>query len=266
MKTAFQEGLIKTKGFNELVEKVKGWGFDALEVWGEGLDKRIEEVAATLKRHNLPACSVCPGGNGIRGSILSRSEEERARAGEDIDTLIEMCARLGGAGLVLVPEFGAEKFMSLYPDHSDFEKRAEIFADRLSPRADKARKLGVTILLEPLNRYEAFFMLTVGQAARICRMMGNPSVKAMADFFHMGIEEDDSARAIRENADCLAHVHLVDSNRKLPGRGDRDFVPLLKALNESGFDGFMCLECGITGDADLEIPASLNHIKNLSLI
>lgn len=263
MKLGFQEGLIRTDSFEELVVKVVDWGFDAIEVWGEGLEKRVEDVADILKKHNLPASSVCPGGNGIRGSILSDDKEERIAAAEDISTLIEMCARLDGAGLVLVPEFGVKKFMALYPDHGDLDRRAEIFCERLSPLVEKAGGLDVTILLEPLNRYEAFFMMTLAQGTRICEMIGSPSLKIMADLFHMGIEEDGIAAAIKDNAKYLAHVHIVDTNRKLPGQGERDFKPIIEALKGIRFNGCLCMECGITGDPDVEIPASVEMLKKL---
>lgn len=263
MKLGFQEGLIKVDGFEELVKKVVGWGFDAIEVWGEGLDKRVEDVADILKKYNLPASSVCPGGNGIRGSLLSEDKSDRELAADDIGMLIEMCARLDNAGLVLVPEFGVEKFMSLYPDHADFEKRAEIFAERLAPLVEKANGLDVTILLEPLNRYETFFMQTLAQGAKICDMIGSPSLKIMADLFHMGIEEDDVVGAIVDNSRHIAHVHLVDTNRKLPGLGNRDFKPVIDALKKIRFNGCLCMECGIPGDPAQEIPASVELIKKL---
>jgi sugar phosphate isomerase/epimerase len=261
MKLSLQEGLYKAKDFRSFARDAKAWGFDAVEVWGEGLDARIGDVASTLKSEGIPASSVCPGGGGIHGTILSGDAEARARAAGDIETLIECCARLDGAGLVLVPEFGVEKFMRLYPDHGDFERRKKIFVERLAPLAAKAEKLGVRILLEPLNRYEAFFLITVGQAAEVCRMSGSPAVRVMADLFHMGIEEDDLAGALEKDAEYIAHVHLVDTNRKLPGLGDRDFAAVFATMRRAGFEGYFCMECGIAGDPAKELPASVKKMR-----
>jgi len=177
--------------------------------------------------------------------------------------LLETASELGVSGLILVPEFGREKFMKLYPDHSDFDARRDIFMERLAPLAARAEQLGVTILLEPLNRYEAYFLLTVGQGAEICRQMRSPAVRVMADLFHMNIEEADPVAAIRENADYIAHVHLVDSNRRLPGLGSTDFGPIISTLDSAGFGGWLCMECGITGDPAAEVPASVDMIRKL---
>lgn len=263
MKLALQEGLYKAESFRRFVNESKKWGFDAVEVWGEGLDERIDDVAATLKSEGMPASSVCPGGGGIRGSILSGDADEQERAAGDIETLLECCAKLDGAGLVYVPEFGVEKFMRLYPDHGDFDRRKKIFVERLSPLARKAEKLGVEILLEPLNRYEAYFLTTVGQAAEVCRAIGSPAVRVTADLFHMGIEEDSVIGALGKNAEFIAHVHLVDTNRKLPGLGDRDFATVFDTMRKAGFKGYFCMECGITGNPMEEIPASVKKMKKI---
>jgi sugar phosphate isomerase/epimerase len=263
VKLALQEGMYKPKNFKQFVMDSKNWGFDAVEVWGEKLDERIDDVTATLKSEGFQASSVCPGGGGIRGSILSGDADEQERAAGDIEMLLECCAKLGGAGLVYVPEFGVEKFMRLYPDHGDFERRKNIFVERLAPLAGKAEKLGVKILLEPLNRYEAFFLITVGQAAEVCRAIGSLAVRIMADLFHMGIEEDNLIGALAKNAELIAHVHLVDTNRKLPGLGDRDFTIAFETMRKNGFEGYFCLECGITGDPEKEIPESVKKMKKI---
>ncbi|MFA6451548.1 MAG: sugar phosphate isomerase/epimerase family protein [bacterium] len=263
MKLSLQEGLYTAQDFKWFLRDAKDWGFDAVEVWGEGLDERLDEVVRTLKEENVVASSVCPGGGGIRGSILSDSMEERATAEADIAGLIECCAKLGGAGLVLVPEFGVKKFMRLYPDHGDFESRKKMFAERLEMLAQRAERLGVKILLEPLNRYESFFLLTVGQGAELCRMSGSKAVRVMADLFHMGIEEDNLIGAIEANGEWISHVHIVDTNRKLPGQGDRDFAAIFKALKKAGFDGYLCYECGIVGKAANEVPLSVAMMRKI---
>jgi len=264
MKLSFQEGLIRQKSFSGLLGQLKMWGFDAVEVWGEGLSDRLDEVKMAVKGADMPVSSICPGGGGIRGSLLDDDADSRAQAEKDIRALLEMGAELGAAGLIIVPEFGKEKFMALYPDHSDFQKRKEIFTERLAPLAARAVQLGVKILLEPLNRYEAFFLLTVRQGAELCRMMDSPAVRVMADFFHMGIEEDCLIKALEDNARWISHIHLVDTNRKLPGHGDRDFPKIIQSLKKTGFDGCLCLECGIPGEnPGREVAEAAQFIKRL---
>jgi len=264
MKLSLQEGLYTTKDFREFVKDSIRWGFDAVEVWGENLDKRIEDVVTILKDENVIASSVCPGGDGIRGSLLSENKEDVDNAVNDINILIECCAKLGGAGLIIVPEFGLKKFMALYPDHADFNNRKQIFAERIGPLAAKAKDNGVELLLEPLNRYEAYFLLTLNQGSELCDMIGVDSVKVLADLFHMGIEEDNVINAIDNNCKSIGHVHLVDSNRRFPGEGDRDFQPIINSLRKGNYEGYLCMECGLAGgDADTVIPDSVGYIREI---
>ena len=262
MKFAFQEGLFPYESEQILYLKLREWGFDAVEVWGEKLHERMDRVAAASQSADLPVCGICPGGKGIRGSMLSDDPELRILARKDILTLLRCAAELGGAGLNLVPEFGKSKFMALYPDLMDFENRKMRFLDELAPLAAEAEKLGVCILLEPLNRYESFFLITIDQAASLCMTLGSPAVKILADLFHMNIEDDDPAACIERNIRYIPYIHLADSNRRLPGHGHLDFTPVFQVLAKHDFNGAVAMECGIPGDPSQDVPAALVHIKN----
>ena len=91
-----------------------------------------------------------------------------------------------------------------------------------------------------LNRLE--------QAASICDAIGLESVAIMADLFHMGLEEANSAAALRAARRWLGHIHGADSNRCQPGAGQTDFVAIKMALKEIGYTGYVALECRLTGD------------------
>ena len=94
------------------------------------------------------------------------------------------------------------------------------------------------------------------------RRLDHPNVNIMADFFHMSIEEADIAASIRGAAQYVKHVHLADSNRTQPGTGHTEFRSGFAALQEIGFEGFMALECGITGDPEESLPATAAYLKS----
>jgi sugar phosphate isomerase/epimerase len=98
------------------------------------------------------------------------------------------------------------------------------------------------LLLEPLNRYEADDLTTLDQAAQVIRELGAPNLKLLADTFHMNIEEVDLAASLRRHAPLLGHVHLVDSNRQVPGHGHVDMKAILQALLDTGFQGYLSFE------------------------
>ncbi len=122
---------------------------------------------------------------------------------------------------------------------------------------------GVRIAFEPLNRYETHFLKTLDDAVDIAQRVDHPKVKIMADFFHMHIEETNTPEAIKRAGDWIAHVHLADNTRLLPGTGDTDFAAGFSALKEIGYGKYMALECGVPGDPDVELPKCTQYLKSI---
>ena len=110
------------------------------------------------------------------------------------------------------------------------------------------------LIYEPLNRYETNMCCTMAQGAALLESLDTDNVKLLADLFHMNIEEADLHQTLRQNAGRYHHVHLADSNRKLPGQGHMPYPDLFRTLRETGFDGAAALECGIMGDPREELP------------
>ena len=83
----------------------------------------------------------------------------------------------------------------------------------------------------------------------------------MADLFHMNIEEADIPAAITENADRLVYVHVADNTRGQPGTGGLDFRPGFRALKAIGYNGWLTIECGVDGDYDDAIRATVDYLR-----
>ena len=101
---------------------------------------------------------------------------------------------------------------------------------------------GVQLTIEPINRYESNFINTVEQALQFISDAGTPRVTVLLDTFHANIEERSFEEAIHLAGDRLSHVHLVDSNRLAPGCGHIDFLPILRALHDVGYGGYLSAE------------------------
>lgn len=105
-----------------------------------------------------------------------------------------------------------------------------------------AAEAGVTILLEPLNRYECDYLNTAEEALSVINRIGQANLKLLADTFHMNIEEVDVVASLRQIGPNLGHVHLVDSNRRAPGHGHLDVRGVLKALRDTSYQGYLSFE------------------------
>jgi 5-keto-L-gluconate epimerase len=108
--------------------------------------------------------------------------------------------------------------------------------------ARRAAGLGVTLLLEPINRYETNFVNTAAEGIALLEEIGEPSMKLLLDTFHMNIEERTLAGALRAAGDRLGYVHIADSNRRAPGQGHIDFPAVMSALDAIAYRGMLVAE------------------------
>jgi sugar phosphate isomerase/epimerase len=171
-------------------------------------------------------------------------------------SLLSVIAEVGGAGAITPAAFGlfSRALPPWDPPPRTPEQDRDVLIDALAELAEHAAAEGVEIWLEPLNRYEDHMINRLEQAADICRIVGRPVLKVMADTFHMNIEEDDPAVAIRAVGELIGHVQLGDSARFQPGTGHVDFAAEFAALKEVGFDGWAAMECAIRGDPRDALP------------
>ena len=258
MKLACQEGLVPGNSLPERLERLQAWGYEGIEFWGGGLRERLPEVQSALQSGSVRASTVCAG---FRGSPLDAEPRERECAVRDIKDLLYVAADIGAIGLIFVPIFGGPRIPDLRPLASPEQLEFDLLCLLLDDLAKTAEAAGTLLLLEPLNRYETHFIRRLEQAVAVCEKVAHPNLKIMADFFHMSIEEADIPLAIRNAGNWIAHVHLADSNRLLPGQGHTDFKSGFAALKEIGYTGYMALECGIMGDPLVELPKAAQFLK-----
>ena len=106
---------------------------------------------------------------------------------------------------------------------------------------EKAEEVGVRIGVEPLNRFETYFVNRADQAVAMAEAVGGNCGVAL-DIFHMNMEEADWAQAIRDTGDRLVDFHVADNNRMPPGQGAIDWEKLVRELVGIGYDEYLTVE------------------------
>jgi len=107
---------------------------------------------------------------------------------------------------------------------------------------DAAGRLGVRLALEPLNRYETTLINTAAEGLALIEEVGAPNLGLLLDTFHMNIEEDSFAGAIRQAGSRLGHFHIGETNRKPPGQGRMPWPEIATALKEIDYRGPIVME------------------------
>jgi sugar phosphate isomerase/epimerase len=106
----------------------------------------------------------------------------------------------------------------------------------------RAAAHGQVLLYEPLNRYETNLFTSQTEAAAFLDQRGLQHVKLLCDLFHMNIEEVSLAKTLRAVGPRVGHVHFADSNRRAIGLGHTDPAPIVQALRDIGYSGYLSAE------------------------
>ncbi|RZL15116.1 MAG: sugar phosphate isomerase/epimerase [Pedobacter sp.] len=121
-------------------------------------------------------------------------------------------------------------------------KEQETVVQVLSAAADHAKGLGITICIEPINRYESYVCNVARDVLALVDQVGSDALALHLDTFHMNIEEENFYNPVINAGRHLKHLHITESNRGMPGEGNVHWDDLFKALAEVKYDGALVLE------------------------
>jgi sugar phosphate isomerase/epimerase len=253
LKLSCQEGVAPGKTLEEKLDFLEEHGFVGIEPSGRDLANRLEEFQKALNGRNVKVSAICAG---FKGVIVSEQESVRKEAMQSMKDILTASGELGATGMIIVPAFNKQTKLH-------HKESREILLELLPELGDHAQKVNSRILLEPLNRKEAYFLRQVADAAAICRDVNNPGISCMGDFWHMTWEETSDMGAFISGGSYLHHVHIASrKHRKMPGEDEGDnYVDGFRGLKIIGYQDYVSLECGSVGDKKLTIPAAAKLLK-----
>jgi D-psicose/D-tagatose/L-ribulose 3-epimerase len=219
------------------LEKIRSTGFDGVEVpiFG-GDDAHYRKLRTKLDELQLKASTVTVATP--EASAISPEPAIRKAATERLKTIVRQSAILGADVLCGPFHQALGVFSGTGPTEEEFKHAAEVH----HAVADEAQREGVVLAIESLNRFECYFLNTMASAAAYVRRVDHPNFKALFDTFHANIEEENLTKAFSENAAEIAHVHVSNNDRGVPGRGHIDFQTVFQAIKLSGYDGWLTIE------------------------
>ena len=171
-------------------------------------------------------------------SPISPEARDREGALMYLNWAVECCAALG-ADVLCGPYYQP---LGVFSGQGPTDDEKNWAADTHREVAGIAQDARVLLTVEPLNRFECYFLNTLRDAAGYVRRVNHPNFKAMYDTFHGNIEEKDPVGCIRENAAALGHFHVSASDRGTPGRDHVPWKETFRALRDGGYDGWLTIE------------------------
>jgi len=240
----------------EKAEALQRAGFEGIELGPEWLDRPAEQILADLDGTGIVVTAIV-------GSIQLLHPDRAVReAGVQLDRKrVELAQALGAEAVIEVPVFGPRQFPDLTPVLFSHELEDRLLIAGLWELVPDLERTGVTLLIEPLNRYETYYLNRQEHGAEICQAVGPTRVKILADFFHMHLEEPNLADALRQVGPHLGYIHVADSNRLEPGAGFLDFRTPFAALKEVGYDGWITVESGASKDPETALREAHQRLR-----
>lgn len=228
-----------TNDSTPLFKDFKKWGFDSVELAIEDpahIDPR--HVRAELDRYGLVCGTVC-GAFGPDRDLRGTPEAQQGSI-DYVTGLMDQMPVLGCPTLA-GPIYSAVGRAEAVPDK---ERKAQwkLVVKHLKKLCKYAEKKGVTLAIEPLNRFETDFINTCEQALEMIRDVGSPALKIHLDTFHMNIEEKNLPHAVLKAGRLLAHFHASGSDRGAPGNDHIDWIGIGKALHKIKYQGDVVIE------------------------
>jgi D-psicose/D-tagatose/L-ribulose 3-epimerase len=220
-----------------LLPRLKDAGFDGVEV--PILDPASFDADAVAREFDRLGLARTAVANVPRGSSLASSDAgERQRARDHVGACIH-AARDFGATVLAGPMYTPVGFLTGGRRTAEEWRWAVDSWQHLAPAVEAA---GIDIGLEPLNRFETYFLNTAADAARLCTDVGSPRVGILLDTFHANIEEKSIGAALRAAAPHLKHLHVSENDRGIPGSGHVAWAEFFSTVAALGYDRWMTIE------------------------
>lgn len=235
----------------DAIRAAKAAGFDAVEChWP--YDTPVADVEAALAETGLQMLGL----NGRRGNVAGGENGLTALPGREIearaaiDEALEYASRLGTGNVHIMAGFASG---------ADAHKT---YVDNLRYACSQAAKIGITILIEPLNKYDApgYFLSTTNQAIEVIKEVGAANLKLMFDCYHVQLMEGDLSHKLADLLPHIGHIQFASvPDRGAPDHGEVNYSHIFQCISDLGWKTPLGAEYKPKGDTD----ATLDWLKAL---
>jgi sugar phosphate isomerase/epimerase len=246
MRFAICNELFEGWDFRRQVEFVKKTGYDGLELAPFTFADSVTEISAD-RRKELKTIAA-DAGLELTGlhwllvkppglHITHPDKAIRAKTVDYLKHLIDFCGDVGGKVMV----FGSPNQRKILPEITR-DQGWQYAVESFAACGDTAAKRGVTLCLEALPESLTNVLNTNAEVIRMVRDINHPAIRMMVDVKSMCAESISIPENIRNSREFFRYVHANDANMRGPGFGDVDFKPILRTLQEVGYNGYVSVE------------------------
>ncbi|MHA1271144.1 MAG: sugar phosphate isomerase/epimerase family protein [Candidatus Helarchaeota archaeon] len=235
MKYAVSNWIFLNEQLEKGFKRLKDTGFSYLEMVGEPRNYVIDTIIEFAQYYDLEIIGLLANIQypTYERDLLNPNVNNRTKTIEYIKSCLEFGNQIDNCKIFTMPVSPRWKIKPLMSIKEEWTYAVE----GLRKIGKLAEDYDMIIAIEPLNRYETYFIRTVDQALKLIKEVNMPDfIKIALNTFHMNIEEKDISQAIRKAGDNLINIHLSDSNRGVIGSGNIEWKSIIRALKEINYD------------------------------
>jgi len=240
--------------------KAAALGFDAVEVFPRSPQELdVNHLRRLLAEHRLSLAAMGTGAGWVTHKLrlTDPDADTRRRARDFVGTIIDLAGGLGAPAIIGSMQGRWEGGVSR-------DQALGWLGEALEELAPRAQAHGVPLLFEPLNRFESNVLNRVDESVAFLKALQTQNTKLLCDLFHMNIEEANIEDALRLAGPRLGHIHFVDSNRHAVGFGHTDVAPIVQALRQIGYAGYLSAEVLPMPDSDAAAAQSIKAFRQFA--
>ena len=248
------------KNIRENIPYIKDIGYQGVDLFVEEPDAEISrEAIQLLNKHDLGVGIVMPAALANQGLFLSHKDpENRREIIKKMIAIMEYASEVGGMVSLGLVRGSVQEGDTIKEVMDRFTQSVE----QLIPYREK---LGVDLLVEPINRYGINTLNECTETYDYVKSTGMP-LHLMLDTFHMNIEDVSIHDSFIYCKDLIKHVHFTDSNNLAPGMGHLDMEAIYQTLKSIGYDGYLCLEALSRPDEKTCALKGIEFFKKIGLV
>ncbi len=248
MKYSVSNWIYSAEPLRTTFERLSRFGYDGIELKGEPERYDAQKVKELCEEFGLQVLSVLGWSIWpLERDLAIPDPQLRQKALDYASQCVDLASAVGAPLVVVIPaSAGRTSPMGDVTSEDAWvgaaEREWKFAVESVRRAADYAEQRGVLLAVEPINRYESFLLNNVDQGLRFVSEVGSKAMRVHLDAFHMNIEEEDPAEAIRKAGKLLVNMHISDSNRLAVGYGHTDFEAIVQALTDIDYQGPLTLE------------------------
>ena len=240
-------------------------GYQGVEIWGgrphayrQDLDNEMDGIVALLEKLEITVPNFIPAQFRYPTILCSANERIRRDSVRYIQDAIDNARRLGSPSVSLCPG------MTIYGESLD--KGWSQFRRSIMELLDYTEGTDFVLLIEPAHRFETTLILTVADGLRMVKEIGSERVGILVDTGHCNVNSEDLAQVISSLKEVPFHIHINDNQgdndvHAIPGEGNTEFAPMVKALTEINYKGFVSAELGFQYTLDPDQAVEKTYVQ-----